>query len=43
MAIGRINAHSEEEREDDKDNDVDAVDEEDAMLDEEEASRHLVL
>ena len=43
MVIGRINAHPEEEREDDEEDDVDAVDEEDAILDEEVVSRHLVL
>ena len=37
MIIGGINAHLEEEREDNEE------DEEDAMLDEETVSRHLVL
>ena len=43
MVIGRINAHLEEEREDDEEDDVDAVDEEDAMLDDEAVCRHSVL
>ena len=43
MVIGRINAHPEEEHEDDKEDDADAMDEEDVMLDEEAVSRHLVL
>ena len=42
MVIGRINAHPEEERKANEEDDVDAVDKEDAMLDKEAVSRHLV-
>ena len=43
LVTGLINAHPEEEREDNEEDNVDAADEEDAMLVEEVVNRRLVL